>query len=254
MPQQIDINSDVGERPDALRDGSEELLIAQLSSANIACGAHAGDEQTIRATVRICARYGVRVGAHPGYPDRENFGRREMSITPAQVERCVFDQLSLLVRLAEPEGVRVRHVKPHGALYHSAARDRDVAAAIGRAVHHTDTKLVLVGQAGSRILGFWREMGLRAVGEAFADRRYEDTGLLRSRAHADALVTSSAEAAEQALRIAAEDAVISVSGSRITIDAQTLCVHSDTPGALQHLIAIRAALRGAGISVAPFAL
>ncbi len=253
MHQHIDLNSDVGERPEALRDGSEELMIRQVSSANIACGAHAGDEETVRATVRLCARYGVGIGAHPSYPDRENFGRREMNIPPDEIEASVIGQVNLLAGVASSEGLMLRHVKPHGALYNCATREPEIASAIGRAVHCVDPHLVLVGRAGSRMLEVWRAQGLTVAAEAFADRRYEDDGSLRSRTYGDALITSSAEAAEQALRIVTERAVISVTGRRVGVDAQTLCVHSDTPGALEHLRAIRAALGRAGISVAGFA-
>lgn len=249
MPRQIDINSDVGERPEALHSGSEERLMCLLSSANIACGAHAGDDETIRTTVRLCAKHGIAVGAHPGYPDRANFGRREMNITPDEIEACVYEQVNFVAGIAASEGEVLRHVKPHGALYNTAARQPDLASAIGRAVRRVSDRLILVGLAGSRMLGVWRSQGLAVAAEAFADRRYESDGSLRSRAHSDALIVSTVEAAEQALRIVEHSGAISVDGRPFKIEAQTLCVHSDTPGALGHLIAIRAALSKAGISV-----
>ena len=252
MRLQIDINSDVGERPEALRDGSEERLIRHLSSANIACGVHAGDEETIRTTVRLCTKHGIAIGAHPSFPDRENFGRREMNIAPDEIEVCVLDQVSLLDGIASSEGEVLRHVKPHGALYNSATRHPEVATAIGKAVRRASPHLVLVGLAGSRMLDVWRSMGLTVAAEAFADRRYESDGSLRSRAHHDALITSTAEAAEQAVRIVTEGVVLSIDRRPIAIEAQTLCVHSDTPGAVEHLSAIREAFRQAGISVVKF--
>jgi len=249
MPHQIDLNSDVGERPEALRDGSEETLMRHISSANIACGVHAGDEETIRTTLRLCAMHRIAVGAHPSYPDRANFGRREMNISPGEIEAYVFDQVNLLAAAAASDGEELRHVKPHGALYHAATRQAEIASAIGRAVRRVSDALILVGLAGSPMLGVWRGQGLRVAAEAFADRRYEADGSLRSRTYPDALILSAAEAAEQAVRIVEQGVVIAVDGRPVEIEAQTLCVHSDTPGALEHLIAIRGAFRQAGISV-----
>ena len=250
MRSQIDINSDVGERPEALRDGSEEQLICRLSSANIACGVHAGDAASILATVRLCSKHGVAIGAHPSYPDRDNFGRRAMDITPDEIVSCVFGQVRLVDGAASSEGARLSHVKPHGALYHAAVRQPEVAAAIGRAVLGVSRRLILVGLAGSPMLDTWRSQGLTVAAEAFADRRYEADGSLRSRAHDDALITSAAEAAEQAMRIVADGVVRSVDGRQVRIEAQTICVHSDTPGALELLVAVCDALRHAGVSIA----
>ncbi len=246
----IDINSDVGERPEALRDGSEELLLRHLSSANIACGGHAGDEETMAATVQHCLRHGVAVGAHPGYPDRDTFGRREMNISPDEIEASVFDQVKRLADIAFEEGASLNHVKPHGALYNSAARKPEIAAAIGRAVQRVNPRLMMVGLAGSRMLESWCDAGLTSAAEAFADRRYESDGSLRSRTLEDALITSPAEAAEQVLRIVRDGVVISVDGVPMRIAARTVCVHSDTAGALEILLAVREALGRAGVSVA----
>ncbi len=250
MRPQIDINGDVGERTEALRDGSEETLLRNLSSANIACGGHAGDEVSMVTTVRLCLRYQVAVGAHPGYPDRAAFGRREMNISPDEIEASIFDQVKRLADIASTEAARLNHVKPHGALYNSAVRKPDIAAAIGRAVRRVDPRLTLVGLAGSRMLESWRDAGLTTAAEAFADRRYESDGSLRSRTRDNALITRPAEAAEQVLRIVREGIVISADGVPLQIAAQTVCVHSDTPGALEILLAVREALRRAGVSVA----
>ncbi len=246
----IDINADVGERPEALRDGSEELLLRHISSANIACGGHAGDDETMAATVRYCLRYGVAVGAHPGYADRDTFGRKEMGISPDEIEASVFDQVKRLADIASAEGASLNHVKPHGALYNSAARKSDIALAIGRAVQRINPRLMMVGLAGSPMLESWRAAGLISVAEAFADRRYESDGSLRSRTLEDALIANPAEAAEQVLRIVRDGMVISVGGAQVRIAAQTVCVHSDTAGALGILLAVREVLGRAGVSVA----
>jgi 5-oxoprolinase (ATP-hydrolysing) subunit A len=252
----IDINADVGERPEALNDGSEERLIRLLSSANIACGVHAGDEASMRATVRLCARYGISVGAHPSYPDRENFGRKEMALSSEEVEACVYEQVMRLAAISSEEGRPLVHVKPHGALYHSAAHHTELAAAIGRAVRKaaSGAPLVLVGLAGSPMLDVWRNQGMAVAGEAFADRRYESDGMLRSRTLADALITQPAEAVGQALQIILKGSVLSVGGSLIRIAAETICVHSDTPGALAILSGIREAFQDSGIRVSALRL
>lgn len=224
----IDLNCDMGELADAAH---EEQLMQLITSANIACGGHAGDEATMRRTVRLAHQYGVAVGAHPGYPDRANFGRVPMPLSPDEIERTVYEQIAALGAMAA-----IAHVKPHGALYNLAARDATVADAIARGAARWSRELVLVGLAGSVMLDVWREMGFRAAAEAFADRRYEPDGSLRPRKYADALITDPAAAGAQAVRLAAS--------------AQTLCVHGDTPGAPAILHSVREALYAAGILLA----
>ena len=245
----IDLNSDVGEIPALWADGSEARLLALMSSANIACGGHAGDAQTMAAVVALCRQLGVAVGAHPSYPDREHFGRRQLSISSAQIEAAVASQVGALTDIAAAQGVVVRHVKPHGALYNAAARDADIAAAIAHGVGAWRDRIVLIGLAGSEMLATWRREGFRVAAEAFADRRYEPDGSLRSRQHADALILDPATAAQQAIAIAVHHQVLSVTGAAIGIAADTLCLHGDTPGAVVLAQSVRQALENSGFRI-----
>jgi len=223
----MDINSDVGELQSMLEDGTQEALMPFLTSVNIACGGHAGDEKTMRMTVEQARRNGLTIGAHPGYPDRENFGRLELDMPLQAVEQTVYDQIVLLAGFA-PE---IKHVKPHGALYNQAVKNTLLAAAIARGVARYSRDVTLVGLAGSAMLHVFREEGFKVFAEAFADRRYEADGTLRSRKHADALIGDPAEAAAQAVRIAREG------------KAQTICIHSDTPGSVAIARVVSEALR-----------
>jgi len=224
----MDINSDVGELRSMIDDGTQEALMPFLTSANIACGGHAGDEQTMRVTVEQARRHNVAIGAHPGYPDRENFGRLEMDMPLKAVEQTVYDQVCALAAIA-PEMV---HVKPHGALYNQAVKNTLLAAAIARGVARYSRDVALMGLAGSPMLHVFREEGFRVLAEAFADRRYEADGTLRNRKHADALIGDPVEAAAQAVRIAEKGL------------AQTICIHSDTPGSVAIARAVSLALQG----------
>ncbi len=226
----IDLNCDMGELADV---ALEETLMRSVTSANVACGGHAGDAATMERTVGLARRYGVAVGAHPGYPDRANFGRLEMPLSSAQIAGTVADQVRALADLAG----ELTHVKPHGALYNVAAKDAGVARAIAEGVASVSRELVLVGLAGSTMLEVWCQMGFRAAAEGFADRRYEPDGSLRSRKFADALITDPEQAAAQALRLARDGC------------AETICVHSDTPGSVGILAAVAESLRGAGIAL-----
>ncbi len=223
----IDLNCDVGELEDA---ALEAALMEFITSANIACGGHAGDERSMERVARLAIARGVRIGAHPGYPDRENFGRLEMDLLPAELETLVLGQIARLETVVRRLGGEIVHVKPHGALYNSAAKDAGIARAIGSAVARWNPGAVLFGMAGSTALSVWREMGIRIMAEGFADRRYEPDGSLRPRRFAGALITDPAEAADQAARLASEGVV------------QTICVHSDTPGAPGILRACRESL------------
>ncbi len=223
----MDLNCDMGELPEAAH---EAALMEYITSANIACGGHAGDEASMERTARLAIERGVRIGAHPSYPDRANFGRFEMELADEDIEDTVRQQIQNLEKVVRRLGARITHVKPHGALYNVAARDERVARAVGRAIAAWNPDTPLFGLMGSRCLEWWRDMGLHSVAEAFADRRYEPDGSLRPRKFADALITVPAEAAAQAERFAREG------------KAQTLCVHGDTPGAVQILKACRAAL------------
>jgi UPF0271 protein len=227
----IDINCDMGELEDAQH---EAALMEHITSANIACGGHAGDEAIMERTARLALARGVKIGAHPGYPDRANFGRIEMPMPPQEIARTVHEQIERLDAVVRRLGGAIVHVKPHGALYNVAVRDREVARAIGEGVARWSRDTVVFGLAGSPMLDVWRGMGLRVAGEAFADRRYEPDGTLRSRKFPDALITDPRAAAAQAVRLAREG------------NAQTLCVHGDTPGAVEILKACREALLSEG--------
>jgi len=224
----IDLNCDMGELEDAVH---EAALMEHVTSANIACGGHAGDEATMERTARLALERQVHIGAHPGYPDRANFGRVEMPMTAAEIERTVYQQIVRLDAVVRRLGGAIVHVKPHGALYNVAVRNEEVARAIGNGVAQWNRGVPLFGLAGSPMLDVWKSMGLTVAGEGFGDRRYEPDGTLRSRKFPDALITDPQEAAAQALRLARGGAV------------QTICVHGDTPGAVTILKACREALR-----------
>lgn len=247
--KRIDLNCDMGEFPEAISDGSQESLLPSLTSVSIACGGHAGDSETMNATIAQALRYRVDVGAHPGYPDRANFGRLEMHLPPQEISNSVFEQVRALAEVASACGARVTHVKPHGALYNQAAGNRAVAQAIADGVGRWNRDVVLVGLAGSLMLDVFRAAAFRVAAEAFADRRYEPDGKLRSRRFEDALLRDPAEAAEQALSIAQCGRVIARGGSEIAANAQTICIHGDTPGAPAIAAAVAKTLRQAGIEL-----
>jgi UPF0271 protein len=250
----IDLNSDVGEFPTAVDDGSQETLLQFVTSANIACGGHAGDPHTMRATIAQALRWNVAVGAHPGYEDRVNFGRVEKNLTAAVISDSIFRQVAALAKIAEESGATVVHVKPHGALYNQASADAAIARAIADGVRRWSRDVTLVGLAGSIMLDEFRAAGFRVLAEVFVDRRYEPNGRLRSRKSPDALLTDPQQAAQQALRIVTRGEVIAAGGAVIPLEANTLCIHSDTPGALQIAQAVHTALRDAEIELrSPFA-
>jgi UPF0271 protein len=229
--KRIDLNCDMGEMPEAIADGSQEALMRSVTSANVACGGHAGDELTMRKTIDQALRHGVAIGAHPGYADRKNFGRLELNMAPDEVAESVFEQVRVLGEVARSCGARVVHVKPHGALYNQAVHDRRLAAAIARGVARWSRDVVLVGLAGTPMLDVFREAGFVVAAEAFADRRYEPDGTLRSRKLSDALIRDPKEAARQALYLVQRGIVTASDGSEVPVAAQTICIHGDTPGA-----------------------
>ncbi|MBI3802934.1 MAG: LamB/YcsF family protein [Nitrospirae bacterium] len=259
MNQTIDLNADIGERPEALADGSEERIIRLISSGNIACGGHAGDESTMEEVLRLCIKQGVAIGAHPGYPDRLHFGRERLPLSSEEIQAAIHHQLSVLGKKARALGATITQVKPHGALYNAAATDRALAVAIAFGVARWSRDLLLVGLAGSEMLNVWEEIGFRTAAEAFADRLYESDGTLRSRSKLSdrakdterSLITDPMRAAEQAARIVREHRVISADGIAVPIEATTLCVHADTPNAPEILSAIRQRLTEEGILIQP---
>ncbi|HEU4381964.1 MAG TPA: 5-oxoprolinase subunit PxpA [Anaeromyxobacteraceae bacterium] len=242
----VDLNCDLGEEA-----GEDERILPLVSSVNVACGFHAGDASTIRATVRLAARHGVAVGAHPSYPDRAGFGRAPMDRTPAQVRDDVVYQVAAVRAFCAAEGVPLVHVKPHGALYNAAAQDRALATAIGEAVREVDPGLVVVCLAGSPMASVVRSLGLRCAEEAFADRGYTPQGTLVPRGTPGALLEDPAAVAERVSAMARERRVRSVTGAMVAVAADTICLHGDTPGAAALAAAIRARLAADGVEVRP---
>lgn len=245
----IDINADLGESEESLAKGTDFELMRYITSANVACGGHAGDENTMRETVRFAKQLNVAVGAHPGYPDRANFGRLESPMSAAEIESSVRDQIAALASIAGSLGVRLAHCKPHGALYHAANKSVEIAAAIGRAVLESDEQLIMVGQAGSSTLTLWESMGLSCAAEAFADRAYEPDGILRKRTLPGALLDDPARAAQQAWDITARQTVVTTNGSELRVTASTICIHSDTPGSVAIARAVNERLKHGGVPV-----
>src|SRR4051812_3026887 len=241
----IDFNADVGEGLD------DAPLVPLLTSVNVACGLHAGSPATIDRTVSLALSHGVQIGAHPSYPDRENFGRTEMDVVPAELHSLILFQLGALDAIVRARGGKLVHLKLHGALYNRAARDLEVARAVALAVCSYRSDLVLVGLAGSRSIEAARAAGVAAAGEAFAARRYLADGSLMPRSHPGSVLTDAREAAEQALHIARDGYAIAANGSRVRIAAETLCMHGDSPGAPAIARAVGEQLDSAGIRVAP---
>jgi len=247
--KQVDLNCDMGELPEMLADGGQEALMKFVTSANVACGGHAGDEEMMRATIEQALRHGVAVGAHPGYEDRESFGRVALNLNTEEIRDSVYRQVTVLGKIAEKCGAAVVHVKPHGALYNQAAHDAGIARGIAEGVRRWRQDVVLVGLAGSAMLEEFHAAGFRVAAEAFADRRYEKDGSLRARKFRDALLDAPEKAAEQALRIAEGHGVLTREGTVVPVDAQTICIHGDTPGAERIAEAVRKALVRAGVGV-----
>ncbi|HSE64528.1 MAG TPA: 5-oxoprolinase subunit PxpA [Thermoanaerobaculia bacterium] len=241
----VDLNADVGEGMD------DAELLPYVTSANVACGMHAGDPVTMDQTVELALSRGVRVGAHPGYPDRENFGRVAIEMAADEIENLVVYQVSALEGFVRSRGSRLTHVKPHGALYHSGAEFPDVARAIAEGVRRVGTELVLVGASGSMLVGAGREAGLPVAEEAFADRRYRSDGTLVPRGRPGALITDPDEAAEQAVQLARDGVVVADDSTRVSVRADTICLHGDTPGAAEIARRIHERFRSAGIRIAP---
>jgi UPF0271 protein len=268
--KRIDLNCDMGEVPEAIADGTQEELMRSITSVNIACGGHAGDEQTMRTTIEQALRWKLAIGAHPGYADRKNFGRLELKMSPDAVADSVCEQVRALAEIAATCGAKLVHVKPHGALYNQAIKNRELAEAIAEGVKKAvaaevaaalrrcssvlppcrclSEAVVLVGLAGSPMLDVFRKAGFAIAAEAFADRRYEPDGTLRSRKFADALIRNPKEAARQALSIVERGAVTACDGGEVSVNAQTLCIHGDTPGAPEIAMTVARILREAGVT------
>jgi 5-oxoprolinase (ATP-hydrolysing) subunit A len=247
----MDLNADLGESYGSWTLGDDERLVTHITSANLACGFHAGDFRVMEATVALCRRAGVVIGAQPGYPDLLNFGRRPLPLDPDEVESLVRYQIGALEAFCRAHGVEMQHVKPHGALYNQAAADPLLAVAIARATAKFSGNLALYGLASSEpMAAAAAEMGLRFVPEAFADRRYLADGSLQPRSEPRSLITDPEEAAGQAVAIAVSEQAAAADGSPVAIHAESICCHGDTPGAVEIAAAVRRALEGEGVTVA----
>ena len=238
----IDINSDMGEMSSLLSDGTYEKLMDHVTSINVACGGHAGDEDMMVDMVFMANKKAVNVGAHPSYPDKENFGRIDIHMDTNELLDTVRKQIQLLVDISADNGVTLSHVKPHGALYNRAVIDEDIAQTIGEAIIQVDPLLKVMGLAGSKMLSVFGDLGLDIMAEAFADRTYEPDGTLRNRKFDDALITDPNQAAQQTLAII-NGYVVSVDGTEVPIEAQTLCIHSDTPNAVSIAEAVKQSIQ-----------
>ena len=247
---QIDLNCDIGEGFGTYQMGADEELMPLISSANIACGFHGGDPQTLDRTIVLASKNGVSVGAHPGHFDLRGFGRRPIQASPKEVEADVLYQVGAVAGFARSHGVGLVHVKPHGALYNQAVNDGELSRAIARGVARFSRELILVGLATSKAMRDAAEAeGLRYAGEAFADRVYNPDGTLQSRRIEGSVITDSAKAAVQALSIARDRKVTSHDGGEVALEAETLCLHGDNPSAIQNAQAIRQVLADAGVGV-----
>jgi UPF0271 protein len=229
---QIDLNCDLGEGFGVYQLDQTEELLSIVTSVNIACGFHAGDPSIMRTTVQKAAQQQVAIGAHPGLPDLRGFGRRPMQVTPQEVYDDVLYQIGALAAFAQAADQRLSHVKPHGALYNLAAVNPQIAEAIAQAVYHFDAGLILFGLAGSHLIEAGQSIGLRTAQEAFADRTYQDNGNLTPRHHPQALITESEKAIQQVLQMVQKKSVTTINGKEISIQADTLCIHGDTPHAV----------------------
>jgi|HubBroStandDraft_1064217.scaffolds.fasta_scaffold01920_9 UPF0271 protein len=250
MTSLIDLNVDCGESFGAWKMGNDEIVLPLVSSANIACGFHAGDPQVMARTCAIARRHGVSIGAHPGLADLQGFGRRPVPLSAEEIETLVAYQIGALQAIAARAGAAVAHVKAHGALYNMAERDPAVAGAVARAVASVDPSLILIAGSGSPLVPAAEEAGLRFAAEGFPDRAYSDDGMLLSRQLPGAVVRDPEAAAEQALRMALAGEIRTIGGRILKRPVQTLCIHGDEPTAAAVAAAIRAVLVGAGVRIA----
>jgi 5-oxoprolinase (ATP-hydrolysing) subunit A len=241
----IDLNADLGEYP----DGDDAAILGLITSANIACGVHAGDALSIDRTVQLALVHRVAIGAHPSFPDRAGFGRTNMRLSAVELAAWIGYQIGSLAAIAHTRGARVMHVKPHGAMYNMASVDAELAAALATTVRSLDPSLVLVGPPSSALLEAGRRAGLVTASEGFADRAYLPDGRLVPRSQGGAVLTDPNQVSARAVMLALERRVQAVDGSYLTLDVDTICVHGDTPGALTLVAAVRAALEHAGIDV-----
>lgn len=250
----IDLNSDLGESYGTWRLGDDEAMLDLVTSANVACGFHAGDPSTLRRVCQAAVDRGVVIGAQVSYPDLMGFGRRFVDVDPSELRDIVLYQLGALDGFAQVAGAGVAYVKPHGALYHACISHPEQAAAVAAAAHEYDPSMAVLGAPGSPLLATADGLGMEVVAEAFADRAYLPDGRLVPRSQAGALITDPATVAARAVSIATRREVAAIDGTVVGVTARSICVHGDTPGAVELARAIRSALDGAGVGVHPFAL
>jgi UPF0271 protein len=253
MTVRLDLNCDMGESYGPWSVGNDAALLDHVTSANIACGFHAGDPGTMHKTVRLAIERGVAVGAHPSFPDLQGFGRRNMSITPDEAYDLIVYQVGALAAFARVLGGGLTHVKPHGALYNMAVTEVALARAIAQAVKDADPKLVLFGLAGSELVRAGEDAGLKVANEVFADRTYQADGSLTPRRQPNALIRDIDVSIEHVLRMVKDGRVRSVDGNEVEVRADTLCIHGDEPTALEFVQKIRKALTDNGVELAPLA-
>ena len=252
MPS-IDLNCDLGESFGAYTIGMDAEILPHVTSANIACGFHAGDPSVMQKSVLLCKKYGVQVGAHPGLPDLQGFGRRRMAISPVEAEADVMYQIGALKAFCDAAGVPLHHVKPHGALYNMAAKDEALAAGIAEGIASVDKNVILLGLAGSKLLSAGRAAGLRVASEVFADRAYQADGSLVPRSKPGAVIHDADEAIARTVRMVKEGKVTAITGEEVAIEAHSICVHGDNPDAVEFVRRIRARLEAEGVTIAPIA-
>lgn len=245
----IDLNSDIGESFGAYKLGDDAAVMEAVTSANVACGFHAGDPLVMKKTLENCAKKGVAAGAHPGYPDLVGFGRRNMKCTPDEEYADCLYQIGTLQAFCRANGMTLQHVKPHGAMYNQAAKDPALAAAIARAVRDAGEGIILMGLANSEFEKAAKELGVPFAAEAFADRGYMPDGSLVPRSQPGAVIHDPAKAAERVVRMVTEGTVEAVDGTIINFRPDSICMHGDTPEAVEMAKAVRAALEAAGVKV-----
>ncbi|MBA9027980.1 5-oxoprolinase subunit PxpA [Peribacillus huizhouensis] len=245
----VDLNCDLGESFGAYRMGRDEEILNYVSSANIACGFHAGDPSTMRKTVKLALEKNVGIGAHPGFQDLVGFGRRDISMTPKEINDLVLYQIGALSAFVKAEGGNLAHVKPHGALYNMAAKNKEMANAIAEAIYQVDPELILFGLAGSELIKSGEKIGLHTASEVFSDRTYQQDGTLTSRKEANATITDSKLAAAQVLKMVREHKVKTIQGTELSIRADTVCIHGDSEHAVEIAKYISESLVHAGIEV-----
>ncbi len=249
MGKRVDFNCDMGESFGVYKLGCDEEVMPYISSANIACGFHAGEPMCMRRTVHLAEEAGVAIGAHPGFPDPMGFGRRDMQVSPEEVRNYVIYQIGALQAFTKTK--RLQHVKPHGALYNMGARNKELARAVAEAIREVDPNLILVGLAGSAWLEVGHEIGLRVASEVFADRALNPDGTLVPRSHPGAVIHAVEDVVARALKIVMEGKAVAVNGEEVEVRGDTICLHGDTPGAVTLARTLRQRLEAAGVAVVP---